>query len=64
MIRSLPNSKVYKIGYRIYITIFFLFLVMPLIAISVLAFNDSNFIALPWEGFTLDWFFAVTDERE
>ena len=64
MIRSLPNSTGYKIGYRIYITIFFLFLVMPLIAISILAFNDSNFIALPWEGFTLDWFFANTDERE
>ena len=64
MIRSLPNSTGYKIGYRIYITIFFLFLVMPLIAISILAFNDSNFIALPWEGFTLDWFFSNTDERE
>ncbi|MEA1953256.1 MAG: ABC transporter permease [Campylobacterota bacterium] len=64
MIRSLPNSTGYKIGYRIYITIFFLFLVMPLIAISVLAFNDSNFIAFPWEGFTLDWFFADTDDRE
>ena len=64
MIRTLPNSTGYKIGYRIYITIFFLFLVMPLIAISILAFNDSNFIALPWEGFTLDWFFGNTDERE
>jgi len=37
---------------------------MPLIAISVLAFNDSNFIALPWNGFTLDWFFSDTNERE
>jgi spermidine/putrescine transport system permease protein len=36
---------------------------MPLITISVLAFNDSNFIALPWKGFTLDWFFANTDDR-
>lgn len=64
MIRSLPNSPLYKFGYRIYVTLFFLFLVMPLIAISVLAFNDSNFIALPWNGFTLDWFFSATDERE
>ncbi len=44
--------------------LFFLFLVIPLIAISVLAFNDSNYIALPWNGFTLDWFFSATDERE
>lgn len=64
MIRSLPSTPLYKYGYRIYITLFFLFLVMPLLAISVLAFNDSNFIALPWNGFTLDWFFSATDERE
>jgi len=64
MIRSLPNTPIYKYGYRIYVTLFFLFLVMPLIAISVLAFNDSNYIALPWNGFTLDWFFSATDERE
>jgi spermidine/putrescine transport system permease protein len=63
MIRTLPNSPVYKYTYRVYITCFFVFLVVPLIAISVLAFNDSNFVALPWRGFTLDWFFANTDER-
>ncbi len=63
MIRSLPNSTGYKIGYRVYIAIFFLFLILPLITISVLAFNDSSFIALPWKGFTLDWFFANTDAR-
>ncbi len=64
MIRSLPNTAAYTLGYRIYVALFFLFLVMPLIAISVLAFNDSNYIALPWNGFTLDWFFSATDERE
>ena len=63
MIRSLPNSKTYKIGYRIYIALFYMFLTMPLITISVLAFNDSNYIALPWEGFSLDWFFSDTTER-
>ncbi len=63
MIRSLPNSPLYKIAYRIYITLFYIFLIMPLLAISVLAFNDSNFISLPWSGFSLDWFFANTDER-
>ena len=64
MIRSLPNTFAYKYGYRIYVTLFFLFLIMPLVAISVLAFNDSDFIALPWNGFTLDWFFSATAERE
>ena len=64
MIRSLPNTPVYKVVYRLYVGVFFLFLIMPLIAISVLAFNDSDFIALPWNGFTLDWFFSASDERE
>ena len=63
MIRSLPNSPLYKYTYRFYVICFFIFLVMPLIAIAVLAFNDSSTIAFPWNGFTLDWFFANTDQR-
>ena len=63
MIRTLPNSALYKTGYRIYIFLFYLFLIMPLVTIALLAFNDSNFIALPWEGFSMDWFFADTDDR-
>jgi len=63
MIRSLPNSPLYKVGYRFYVILFFVFLLIPLAAVVVLAFNDSNFIALPWKGFTLDWFFASTNER-
>ncbi|MGQ3030967.1 MAG: ABC transporter permease, partial [Ferrovibrionaceae bacterium] len=27
------------------------------------AFNDSTFAALPWRGFTLDWFFGDTDPK-
>ena len=64
MIRSLPTTKLYKATYSAYVTLFFTFLVLPLIAISILAFNDSDFIALPWNGFTLDWFFSATAKRE
>ncbi len=63
MIRTLPNSLLYTLGYRIYITLFYLFLIMPLVTICVLAFNDSNFISLPWKGFSLDWFFSNTEDR-
>ena len=63
MIRSLPCSSLYKNSYRLYIILFYIFLIMPLVTICVLAFNDSNFIALPWNGFSLDWFFADTNER-
>ncbi len=64
MIRSLPNSPLYKYGFRVYVTLFFIFLLIPLIAVSVLAFNDSTAITLPWKGFTLDWFFADTMDRK
>lgn len=68
MIRSLPNSPLYKIGYRIYISLFYIFLTMPLITVAILAFNDSNFkcecsISLPWNGFTLNWFFSDNIDR-
>ena len=64
MIRSLPSSALYRISFRAYVFLFFTFLLMPLVAISVLAFNDSNFISLPWNGFTLDWFFSASDDRQ
>jgi len=64
MIRSLPNTPLYKWSFRVYIFLFFAFLMLPLIAVSVLAFNDSTAITLPWKGFTLDWFFANTPERK
>ncbi len=49
--------------YRSYVTIFFLYLVAPLLAAGVFAFNDSLFPALPWQGFTLDWFFNDTEPK-
>lgn len=63
MIRSLPSGKFYRYSYAIYVALFYTFLFSPLLVTCVLAFNDSNFPGLPWEGFTLDWFFADQDHR-
>ncbi len=63
MIRSLPSGKTYRYGYLLYVSFFYLFLFSPLLITCVLAFNDSNFPGLPWEGFTLDWFFADEQYR-
>ena len=63
MIRTLPQSKRYSLGFKIYIILFFVFLFAPLLITCVLAFNDSIFPALPWKGFTLDWFFSDGPER-
>jgi len=63
MIRSLPRSKKYNVAFNIYMILFYLFLFAPLVITCVLAFNNSNFPSLPWKGFSLDWFFADTQER-
>jgi ABC-type spermidine/putrescine transport system permease subunit II len=41
----------------------YLFLYAPLATISVFAFNDSTVQALPWSGFTLEWFTAMFTDR-
>jgi spermidine/putrescine transport system permease protein len=56
MIRSLPNSRLYTSAFKLYVAMYFTFLFAPLLVTCVLAFNDSQFPALPWKGFTLEWF--------
>ncbi len=41
-----------------YVAAFFAFLFLPLVVVIVFAFNDANYPAPPWRGFTLDWFVA------
>ena len=49
--------------YHAYIVIFFLYLVAPLLAAGAFAFNNSMFPSLPWQGFTLDWFFNDSEPK-
>jgi len=63
MIRTLPGSRGYHNGFRLYIGLFYLFLFAPLVITCILAFNDSNFPSLPWKGFSLDWFTGDGPER-
>ncbi len=59
MIRTLPSSSRYKAAYKIFIALFFIFLFAPLIVTMVLAFNNSMYPSIPWQGFTLKWFFGT-----
>jgi len=63
MIRTLPSTKFYKYGYNAFIILYFVLLFSPLIVIMLLAFNNSMFPSLPWNGFTLDWFFGEGPEK-
>jgi spermidine/putrescine transport system permease protein len=57
------QNKAFLFGYRAYVLAFFVFLAAPLMAAGSFAFNDSLFPALPWQGFTLDWFFNDTEPK-
>ena len=61
MIPSIPQSRAFRGIYLAYVVAFFLWLALPLVTVSVFAFNDSLFPALPWQGMTWAWFFG--DER-
>lgn len=58
MIASIPQPKLFTWTYRAYIALFFIYLALPLTVVCAFAFNDSLFPSLPWDGFTLAWFFG------
>ena len=59
MIPTVPQPAFTKWCYRAYVTAFFIYLALPLTVVCVFAFNNSVFPSLPWEGFTLAWFFGT-----
>jgi spermidine/putrescine transport system permease protein len=56
MIASLPRPAWLRAATVLYVAAFLIFLFIPLIVVAVFAFNDANYPAPPWRGFTLDWF--------
>ena len=56
MIPSLPRSRWSRYATASYVVAFFVFLFVPLVVVAIFAFNDANYPAPPWRGFTLDWF--------
>jgi len=58
MIPSIKQPRGFTFAYNAYIVLFFIYLGLPLLVVSVFAFNDSLFPSLPWKGFTWDWFFS------
>lgn len=63
MIPGIPQPAAARGLYGAYVAAFFVFLFAPLAVVAVLAFNDSLFPALPWQGFTLDWFLSPGPRR-
>lgn len=52
-------NRVLGLFIGLYLAVFFAYLFLPLIFMVAAAFNDSRFpTMLPWQGFTLDWFYG------
>ena len=56
MIPTLPRPLPARLAMSGYVAAFFVFLFVPLVVVAAFAFNDANYPAPPWRGFTLDWF--------
>ena len=63
MIPSLPRSAASRYATAAYVAAFFAFLFVPLAVVAIFAFNDANYPAPPWRGFTLDWFVGGSKGR-
>jgi len=63
VIPSLPRSLVSRCANAGYVGVFFVFLFVPLVVVAVFAFNDANYPAPPWRGFTLNWFVGGSGGR-
>lgn len=59
MITGIKQSPFFTWSYRAYVILFFIYLALPLAVVCIFAFNDSQFPSLPWDGFTLKWFFGT-----
>jgi spermidine/putrescine transport system permease protein len=63
MLPTIPQSLIVRLTYRGYVALFFFYLIAPLLVAATFAFNDSLFPSLPWNGWTLDWFFNATEPK-
>jgi spermidine/putrescine transport system permease protein len=56
MIPSLPRPFWLRASTAAFLVAFLIFLFLPLVIVAVFAFNNANYPAPPWNGFTVDWF--------
>jgi spermidine/putrescine transport system permease protein len=59
------SNTVLNIIIALYLTLFFVYLLLPLIFMGAVAFNSSTIPqASPWQGFTLKWFGDLFADRQ
>lgn len=56
MIPSVPFSASKNYLYRCFISVFFVFLLLPLVVVVVFSFHDATYPSLPWQGTSTVWY--------
>ena len=65
MLRGFGGSCVLRAAFTTYLVVFFAYMFLPLVFMSVAAFNEaSNPSVLPWRGMTLHWFEALASDQQ
>lgn len=47
----------------VYVIIFFVFMLAPIIAVIVISFNSTAFISFPFEAFSLRWYYRIVEYK-
>lgn len=62
---SARGTRFLQAVFTAYLALFFAYMFLPLVFMSVAAFNEaSNPSVLPWRGFTLGWFTALASDQQ
>lgn len=64
MAATAREGRLEKLLLCVYAAVVYLFLYAPVITVTVLSFNDSHVVGLPFRGFTTRWFNVVFTEPE
>jgi spermidine/putrescine transport system permease protein len=61
---SLPRIGWGRRIIQLYVFVYFLYIIVPLVVLVLYAFNTTEYLVWPLAGLTLDWFYeAFTDSR-
>lgn len=62
--KTFSSKQIMNISIKFYFFIFFLYLFLPLLVVSLGAFNESTIPTVyPWKGFTLEWVWAFFKDQ-
>jgi len=56
------NSMLLRFLEKVYLSLVFMFIALPIVVIIVFSFNEGRFPSFPWSGFSLLWYEAIFSE--